>query len=195
MKPYSEREILQKLSDGDKKAFEFLYDAYQLRLYHFALHYLNDEEVSRDIVQDVFSFVWADRKKIETVSNLSSWLFTLTKNQCLKKIDHLKVKQKHADILKYRQLNIVQSALAELDTSPVIFDEINAIVNQILSDLSPQSRQIFEMSRFDNLKNREIAEKLDISQKSVEAHITKALRNFREALKNYLPLVAFLFIE
>ncbi len=195
MKPYSEKEILQKLSDGDKKAFEFLYDTYQLRLYHFAFHYLNDEEVSKDIVQDVFSFVWTDRKKLEVVSNLSSWLYTLTKNQCLKKIDHLKVKQKHVDILKYRQLNVVQNALTELDTSPMIFDEINTIVNQILSGLPPQSRQIFEMSRFDNLKNREIAEKLDISQKSVEAHITKALKNFREALKNYLPLVAFLFLE
>ncbi|HAZ04297.1 MAG: RNA polymerase sigma-70 factor [Bacteroidetes bacterium GWF2_42_66] len=195
MRQYSENEILQELSAGNKNAFEFLYDTYQLRLYHFAFHYLNDEELSKDIVQDVFSIVWEDHKKFEGVSNVSSWLFTLTKNQCLKKIDHLKVKQKYADILKYRQLNIVQDALTELDTSPVTFDEINTIVNQTLSILSPQSRQIFEMSRFENLKNREIAEKLSISQKSVEAHITKALKYFKEALKNYLPFVAFLFLE
>jgi len=195
LRQYSENEILQELSAGNKNAFEFLYDTYQLRLYHFAFHYLNDEELSKDIVQDVFSIVWEDHKKFEGVSNVSSWLFTLTKNQCLKKIDHLKVKQKYADILKYRQLNIVQDALTELDTSPVTFDEINTIVNQTLSILSPQSRQIFEMSRFENLKNREIAEKLSISQKSVEAHITKALKYFKEALKNYLPFVAFLFLE
>ena len=192
MKQYSEKELLQNLAAGEESSFEILYDTYYKRLYHFALHYLNDEELSKDIVQDVFSITWEDHRKFENVSNVSSWIYTLTKNQCLKKIDRLKVKQKHADILKYRQLNIIQNALTDLDTSPVIFDEINAIVNHTLSALSPQSRQIFEMSRFENMKNREIAEKLDISQKSVEAHITKALKHLKKALKNYLPFVILL---
>ncbi len=192
MRQYSEKELLQDLSAREKVSFGILYDNYYMRLYHFALYYLNDTELSKDIIQDVFSIVWEDHKKIENVSNISAWLYTLTKNQCLKKIDHLKVRQKHADVLKYRQLSIIQNALTDLDTSPVIFDEINTIINQTLSMLSTQSRQIFEMSRFENMKNREIAGKLNISQKSVEAHITKALKYFKKALKDYLPFVIFL---
>ena len=192
MKNYNESEILQKLSKGDQFSYGIIFNIYYSRLYYFALHYLNDKESSQDVVQDVFSYIWEDYEKFSEVKNLSSWLFSLTKNQCLKKIDHLKVKQKHADLLRYRQLNIIQSSLNELDTSQVIFDEIDTIVKQTLETLSPQSRRVFELSRFENKKNREIAEELNISQKAVEANITKALKDFRKALKNYLPFILFL---
>ena len=192
MKSDNESGILQKLAEGDQFSFGLVFNIYHQRLYSFALHYLNDEESSKDIVQDVFSTIWEDHAKFIGVKNLSSWLFSLTRNLCLKKIDHLKVIHKHSDILKYRQLNIVQASLNELDTSPVIFDEINKIVNQTLEKLSPQSRQIFELSRFQNKKNREIAEELNISQKTVEAHITKTLKDFKKSLKNYLPFILFL---
>jgi len=192
LKNYNESEILQKLSKGDQFSYGIIFNIYYSRLYYFALHYLNDKESSQDVVQDVFSYIWEDYEKFSEVKNLSSWLFSLTKNQCLKKIDHLKVKQKHADLLRYRQLNIIQSSLNELDTSQVIFDEIDTIVKQTLETLSPQSRRVFELSRFENKKNREIAEELNISQKAVEANITKALKDFRKALKNYLPFILFL---
>lgn len=192
MKSITENEILQELAQGDQFSFGLVFNIYSYRLYYFALHYLNDEESSKDIVQDVFSAIWEDRTKLAEVKNLSSWLFSLTKNLCLKKIDHLKVQQKHSDILKYRQLTIIQASLNELDTSPVIFDEINQIVNQTLEKLSPLNRQIFELSRFGNKKNREIAEELRVSPKTVEAHITRALKDLRKALKDYLPIILFL---
>lgn len=193
LKEYNEQEILKKLETGDEFSFGIVFNTYHTRLYHFAQHYLNDEEASKDVIQEVFSVIWEDHKKFAEVKNLSSWLFTLTKNQCLKRIEHLKVKQKHIDFLKYRQLNVNQEVLKELDTSPLIFEEIEQIIKQTLENLSAQSRRVFELSRFENKKYHEIAAELNISQKAVEAHISKALRYFRKALKNYLPFVLFLF--
>lgn len=184
----NEQELIEKLTQGDQFSFGLVFHLYYSRLYHFAFHYLNDEEASKDIVQDVFFSVWEEKEKLTGVKNLSSWLYTMTKNLCLKKIDHLKVQQKHSDELKYRYLNVVQLSLHELDTSPVIFNEISRIIDQTLGKLPPQGRQIFELSRFGNKRNAEIATELNISVKTVEAHITRALKDLRKALKNYLPL-------
>ncbi|MEL7588592.1 MAG: RNA polymerase sigma-70 factor [Prolixibacteraceae bacterium] len=188
MKDFHEREILQKLAEGDQFSFGLVFHIYHSRLYHFAFHYLNDEESAKDVVQDVFSAIWEDRAKLADVKNLSSWLYSVTKNLCLKKIDQLKVKQKHSDFLKYRQLTVIQLSLNELDTSPVIFDEMTRIIDHTLEKLSPQSRRIFELSRYEHKKNAEIASELNISIKTVEAGITRALKDLRKALRHYLPL-------
>lgn len=185
----TEKELIQNLAKGDSLAFAHVVEVYQERLLHFSLHYLNNREMARDVVQDVFAVIWEDREKLFKVNNLSSWLFTLAKNQSLKKIEHLKVAQKHFSTIRYRQLNLIQNSLSYLDTSPLIFNEINAIFKQTLAKLPPQSRRIFEMSRFENKKNREIANELNISIKTVEAGITKALKVLRPALKQYLPVV------
>ncbi len=191
----NEKVLLNKLSKGEQKAFGELYSAYHDRLYYFVFHYLNDEEVSKDVVQDVFSEVWISHTRLEKVNNLSAWLYSIAKNLCLKKIDHLKVVQKYSDYLKYRQLCVNHNSLNELDTSPLIFNEISEIIQTTLSSLSSQSRRIFELSRFENKKNKEIADELNISLKTVEANISKCLKIFREALKSYFTLLVFFWLQ
>jgi RNA polymerase sigma-70 factor (ECF subfamily) len=187
----NEKEIIRRLSEGDKISFGMLFNVYYERLFRFALHYLNNEESAKDVVQDVFGHVWEKHVELLKVNNLSSWLFSITKNQCLKKIDHIKVVQKHSDVLKNRQLDIVRAALNELDTSPLIFGEIKKIIDSTLVSLSPKARRIFEMSRFENKKNREISEELGISIKTVEANMSRTLKIFKSSLKPYLPLVLY----
>lgn len=192
MENLKEKELIKKLSEGDKVSFGILFNVYYKRLSSFALYYLNDKESAEDVIQDIFSIIWERHEELNEVHNLSSWLFSMTKNQCLKKIDHLKVRQKHSDYLKYRELEITQSALSDLDTSSITFDEINSIINKTLKSLSPQARRIFEMSRFENKKNREISVELNISIKTVEANMTKSLKVFKNSLKHYLPFVLYL---
>ncbi|TLX70596.1 RNA polymerase sigma-70 factor [Labilibacter sediminis] len=192
MNNLDENEIIKKLSEGDKVSFGLLFNIYYKRLSSFAFYYLNDEESAKDVIQDIFAIVWERHEELKEVHNLSSWLFSMTKNQCLKKIDHLKVRQKHTDYLKYRELEITQSALSDLDTSPLTFDEINSIIEKTLRSLSPQARRIFEMSRFEQKKNREIAEELGISIKTVEANMSKSLKVFKSSLRHYLPFVIYL---
>jgi len=189
MSNLSEIDLLQNLAKGDSLAFNQVVNVYHERLMNFSMHYLNDRVYAKDIVQDVFSIVWENNQQFSEVRNLSSWMFSLTKNQCLKKIDYLKVRLIHSNDLLHRQLELAQSSLNQLDTTPLIFDEINTIIQQTLAKLSPQSRNIFEMSRFKNKKNREIAEELHILLKTVESNITKSLKLLRPALKDYLPFV------
>jgi len=189
MSNLSEIDLLQNLAKGDSLAFNQVVNVYHERLMNFSMHYLNDRVYAKDIVQDVFLIVWENHQKFSEVRNLSSWMFSLTKNQCLKKIDYLKVRLNYSNDLLHRQLELAQSSLNQLDTTPLIFDEISTIINQTLAKLSPQSRNIFEMSRFQNKKNREIAEELHISLKTVESNITKSLKLLRPVLKDYLPFV------
>ncbi len=187
----SEIELIKSLALGNRIAFAQVVEVYRERLLYFSFHYLNNLEMSEDVIQDVFASVWEDHEKFHNVNNLSSWLFTMTKNQCLNKIEHLRVRQKHINNLQFRQLNLIHDSLTHLDTSPLIFDEVNLIIKQTLAKLPPQTRLIFEMSRFEEKKNREIAEELNISIKTVEAGITKTLKLLRPALKHYLPVVFF----
>ncbi len=187
----TEIELIKRLAEGDPVAFAHVVEVYRGRLLGFAMHYLNDHEMAKDVVQDVFTAIWDGHEKFHKVSNLSSWLFTMAKNQCLKKIGHIRVSRKHVDTLQHRQLNLIHGSLSSLDTSPLIFDEVSTIIQQTLGKLPPQSRRIFEMSRFCDKKNREIAEELDISVKTVEACITKALKLLRVSLRHYLPIVFF----
>ncbi|WP_010665625.1 RNA polymerase sigma-70 factor [Marinilabilia salmonicolor] len=192
---FSEKELLKRLSCGDERAFGLLFSSYYERLYYFSLHYLNNNEASKDVVQDLFSVVWEKKEKLENIENLSAWLYSIAKNLCLKKMDHLKVVRKHSDYLKYRELCVNQNSLNELDTSPMIFDEISGIIQATLKSLPSHSRRIFELSRFENKKNKEIAVELDVSLKTVEAHISKCLKIFREALKGYLSLLVFFWLQ
>ena len=84
--------------------------------------------------------------------------------------------------------------LSSIEPSAFVFEEIERIIQQTLDELPPQCRKVFLLSRFEEKKNREIAEELNISVKVVEKHITKGLRIFKVALKDYLPFVAYLLV-
>jgi len=185
--------LIEKLKNGDASSFEVIYKSHYRRIFHFALQYLHDEEVCSNIIQDVFSSLWDNREKFTIESNLNAWLFTVTKNKCLKYLREYKSEQKHLGSLGEQRLSIIHDALNNLDTSPMAFQEIEKIIQQTLQSLPSKCRIAFEMSRFEEKKYSEIADEMQISQKTVETHISSALKIFRVALKDYLPLMIFLF--
>jgi RNA polymerase sigma-70 factor (ECF subfamily) len=190
---HNSKEVVRKLISGDEQSFEKVYRCFYPRLIYFAKHYVFDLEVSRNIVQDVFTELWDRRNTLQEDTNLNAWLFTITKNKSLKIISHLKSQRNYDSYLVARQLGVNYIALSDFDTSNIIFEELQAQFNAALEKLSPACRKIFEMSRFEDLKNVEIAEELNLSIKTVEAHISKALRSLRADLKDYLPLFYILF--
>ena len=109
---------------------------------------------------------------------------------------HEKVKKKYKTEAAFQKQNSIYSeALSGLDTSTVTFQEIETIIEKTLSELPARCREVFILSRLEGKKNKEVAEALDISVKTVEAQITKALKTLRISLKDYLPLVAWLLIN
>ena len=190
----SSKEILQNVIAGDESSFERVYRYYYPRLNYFAQQYLQDAEISKNIVQDVFTELWDRRNNLQNDTNLNAWLFTVTKNKSLKIISRLKSQQNYDTYIKGRQLDVNYNALSDFDTSNFIFEELQSRVESALEKLSPACRKVFEMSRFEDKKNKEIAEELNLSIKTVEAQITKALRSLKTDLKDYLPLYYILFL-
>jgi RNA polymerase sigma-70 factor (ECF subfamily) len=187
------KEIVQKIIAGDKFSFETVYRYYYPRLNYFARQYLLDADASKNIVQDVFAELWDKRESIYSDTNLQAWLFTVTKNKSLKAIAKFKSRENYGNYIKVRELEVNYKSLSDFDTSNLIFEELQKQIQITLEKLPPSCRKIFEMSRFEDKKNREVAEELNLSIKTVEAQISKALRIFKNDLKEYLPLIYILF--
>lgn len=182
-------EIVRKIKAGDQSAFESLYRFFYPRLSYFSGQYLPDAEMANSVAHDVFTELWERRASLENHTNIQAWLFTVAKNKSLKLIGRERSRQRYTDYLKSRQLDVNYQSLAAFNTDTFVFEELQQKVEQALARLSPPVRAVFEKSRFEEKKNREIAEELGISIKTVEAHISKALRLLRTELKDYLPLL------
>jgi RNA polymerase sigma-70 factor (ECF subfamily) len=148
------------------------------------------------MVQDTFLILWESRQNLNEETNINAWLYTVARNNCLKKLRN--DKSGKGSLFSHQinglELEMNLNALSSLDSSELTFSEIERIIENTLAGLPPQCRKIFELSRFGNRKNKEIAEELGISVKAVEGQITKALKIFRITLKDYLPLVSYLFV-
>lgn len=185
-------EIVQKIKSGDQSAFESLYRFFYPKLSYFSGQYLLDAEIANNVAQDVFTELWEKRATLQSDTNIQAWLFTVTKNKSLKQISKERSKQKYTDYLKARQLDLNYQSLADFDTSNFIFEELQTKLEAALAKLSPPVRLVFEKSRFEEKRNKEIAEELGVTIKTVEAHISKALKLLRTELKEYLPLLSVL---
>lgn len=185
-----ERFLLQEIKRGQTEAFEHLFKSYYPRLRGYASRFVSDDEVVRDLLQDCFLRFWEKRKFLESVS-LSSLLFVMVRNACLNYLKHLSlVEEQSLDYLQ--ELSGSEGLyLLDFDVNPehqLLYDELQSQVRQVLASLPERTRQVFMMSRMKGLKNREIAERLNISTTAVEKHISKALKAF-----SVFKLLSFLF--
>lgn len=178
---------------NDQNAFEELYRFFFPKLTCFSNQYLHDLSLSENIVQDAFTELWAGRKDLRDDTNVQAWLFTVVKNKSLKQIDRARSSDRYYNYLKSRQMDLNYKLLDQFDTTDFVFEELQAKISLTLNMLSPSVRIVFEKSRFEEKKNKEIAAELGISLKTVEAHVSKALKLLREELKEYLPLIFILF--
>jgi RNA polymerase sigma-70 factor (ECF subfamily) len=191
----NEQQLFERLRNSDEAAFRVIYKNYSSKLYYFVLEFIPLKDAAENIVQDTFVTLWNRRKDLKDDTNLASYLFTGAKNNALYRLRGKKYRQKlFSDAMDISELNLNTDALTTVDTSAFAFQEIEQIISETLSTLSPQCRKVFELSRFQEMKNREIAEELNISVRTVEGHISKGIKIFKIALKDYLPLVAYLFV-
>lgn len=188
--------IIKGMRNDEEKCFRFVFDTSYDKLFFFAKEFVHDEDTANSIAQGALIKLWEKRKELREDSNLMAWLFTVVKNDSLKTLRRLRTESlvHHSSVDPSVDNELCIMALEKFDTSELAVKEINQIVEQTLVQLPPRCREIFQLSRFEDLKNREIAQQLNISEKAVEAQITKALKLFKENLKDYLPLVNWLFI-
>jgi RNA polymerase sigma-70 factor (family 1) len=185
LKQQLETNLLIDLQKGDKTAFDTLFRAYYAPLCHYACTFTNhDLDEAEDVVQQVFIKFWEQSTTLELQYSAKSYLYKMVYNRCLNRIRNTKVQE------KYKKYNVQQLEKGH-ETHPVVADELSERIKNALQVLPTECRRIFEMSRFEELKYREIAEKLDISIKTVETQMGKALRLMRTELADYLVLWVF----
>lgn len=187
-------EMIALLNKKQEAAFEVMFNLYYPRLVWFAKEYVPYED-AKSLVQDAFITFWEKNPTFSNESQLQSYVYTLVKNNCLMFLRHEKIKKGFVDETGMKMQNqVYKLALEQLDTSEMAFQEIEAIVEKTLAKFPPRCREVFILSRLEGKKNHEVAQELNISVKAVEAQITKALRMFKGALKDFLPLLVWLLM-
>lgn len=166
----------------DKEAFKKLFTNFFAPLCVFAQRYVENRTTSEDIVQDVFFNIWKNRKNLDIRTSTRNFLITSVKNSC---IDSLRRKE-----VESRYMTVQADKMNEADTEDLYaISELEEAINKALEKLPNKIRLVFEMSRFQELTYAEIAQQQDISVKTVEAYMTKALKQLRVELKDYLPFI------
>lgn len=181
-----ENRLVTELRKGREGAFDRVFSYYFPRLMNFANEYVHDSEVAREIVQDTFLKLWEIRKKLAPDTRLPSLLFTITRNDALNYLKQLIHKQKYIDDRKRyyeNQLNYI--ALRDESSDKLIYSELYEKISFTIDNLPEKCKQAFLLSRNEGLKYREIADRLKISVKTVETHVSDALKKLREALKDF----------
>jgi RNA polymerase sigma-70 factor, Bacteroides expansion family 1 len=198
MKAYEyNTEDLTKLKQGDERIYAAIYRTYFPRFRNFANSYVRDEFAAENIVQDAFTSLWENKENLAEDSNVPSYLLSIIKNKALNHLAHLQTRYAVEEKLMTQQTREIELrclTLRATDPEAIFSNEVQTLIRKTLDKLPDQTRQVIQMSRFDNLSNKEIALRLNISVKGVEYHITKALKSLRVGLKDYMTAYLFFFL-
>ena len=169
-----EKEYIQAFANGNNRAFELLFLYYQPRLVAFINGFIKDVEEARDISQDIFLKLWENRQKCGEILSFKAFLFKTAKFAIYNHFDHQLVADKYVELMLYTPTETD-------DTEERLFaQELQQLIELTIKNMPEQRRRVFEMSRKEGLSNEEIAQKLGISKRTVENHITTALAAIRK---------------
>lgn len=180
-KPIADKLILEHLKNSNQGVFEMVFKYYYSGLVIYADQIIKNIPISEDIVQSVFLKLWETRESLD-IRSFRSYFIQCVKNKC---IDHLRscaVKNKFSQ-------ELMDDSQVEMQEDLWTLMELDELINQAIDKLPPRCREIFLMSRTENLKIVEIAEKLRLSARTVETQISKALKVLRTELAEYIALL------
>ncbi|HJA16084.1 MAG TPA: RNA polymerase sigma-70 factor [Candidatus Butyricimonas faecavium] len=192
---YSEdRELLMLLRHGEISAFVDIYTKYYDALLNYADRLLNDVETARDVVQQVYYKIWENRATLNISLSVKAYLFRSVYHGSLNTLAHRKNIQKYEQeqLSDFYFSTIIQSPEAE---ETLWKSDIEEAIQEAITVLPEKCREVFVLSKIEGLKNREIAEKLGISEKTVERHMSIALSKLRDELDWLLQIVLFFSVS
>lgn len=168
----SDFDLVAQIQKSDHRAFQMLYGRYWKSIYSFVFSILKNEDVAKDLLQDVWVKFWEKRKLISN-DNIKAYLYTLARYRVYKEI---------RDNKKFEiQLNIIDTFLSENNTSNLMdLADAHKTIDDKISKLSPRQKEIFILNRIEGFSNTEIAEKLGLSKRTVENHISAAMSIVRD---------------
>ncbi|MBL0340185.1 MAG: RNA polymerase sigma-70 factor [Bacteroidetes bacterium] len=176
-----EVQLFNSLKEGDVIAFEKIFKRYYSPLCNYIIGILNDFDEAEEVVQQTMINIWEKKNNLEITTSLKSYLYRSVHNAALNKVRQTKVRKMYAIEKVYEG-----EGFSEQASHKVIKTELELQIASSIEKLPQQCRMVFKLSRFEEMKYAEIAAHLDISIKTVENHMGKALKLLRGYLKDYL---------
>lgn len=174
--------LVIRLRQGDRTAYETIYKRYAERMYYFSMKYLENETEAEEVTQNVFIKLWVKREELREDLSLNSFLFMITKNIV---IDVLRKRKRDRELSE--KIGLQQQQLMEAPDDIFEYQELAAEINKLISSLPERRRHIYRLSREKGLSHKEIATELCISPKTVEVQIGLSLQQIRNFLKKRFP--------
>lgn len=180
---FTDAELIVLLKERDHTAFTEIYNRYSVLMFYKVNQMLRDEEVSKDLVQDLFVGLWDKSALIQENNNLSGYLYVGARNSVLKFIQRSKLKNDYVSSLAAYASEVSMETIQDIDER-----ELRGIVQREINNLPAKMKLIFEMSRKENLSHAEIAGRLGLSDQTVKKQVNNALKILRTKLSVYAPL-------
>jgi len=172
-----------------KSDFELFFRKHYQNLCSYSFYYLKDHAASEEAVQEVFFTLWQRREDLNISSSIKAYLYRAVRNHCLNVIKHIDIRENYKEQNERSRMEVEGRGEQTLETK-----ELEVRIERAINQLPPERKRIFMMSRFEDMKYREIADDLGISVKTVEAQMGKSLKFLREQLVDYLPLWLYMLI-
>ena len=189
LEAYSDEQLLTAIRNDDAQAFSEFVRRYWKKAYHITYSKVRSQPVTEEIVQDLFTTLW-DKRATLSIGNVYAFIFTCVRNKSINYIESQLVRKKYWDYYKAFIPQQEESTRREVE-----FNELMQAVETCVETLPEKSRSVFRLSRLEGMPNREIAERLNLSEKSIEYHLTKSLKVMRLALKDFtLLLLAVVYL-
>nr|WP_255452834.1 RNA polymerase sigma-70 factor [Aquimarina sp. RZ0] len=177
---------MKEIKNGNSQVFELIFKKYFKPLVAYAHSYISDIDIAQDLTQDIFLKLYEKRSTIEIHTSLKAFLYTSIRNRCFDYIKTNNIHKKHKD-----QLQIVSSLNNIDDEDPMLQRaELYVKIHEAIKSLPDQNQKIFKLSRLNGMTNQEIADELQISKRTVETHISNALKK----IKSMVTLILILLI-
>jgi RNA polymerase sigma-70 factor (ECF subfamily) len=173
---------IAELKQGNKHAFSLLFTTYYKDMVLFGGNFLPDQATCEDMVQSIFSKLWSERAMLSVETSLKSYLLKAVRNACLDEIRHRNIMQEH-------ESHVASCGVSDdlTDTENyILYSDLQKHLHHALERMPKAYREAFELNRFEGLTYREIAEKLNVSERTVEIRISKAIDFLRKQLREFL---------
>ena len=185
---YSDSELAAKIKSGEKYAYQQLFERYAPRIYQFSISYLYNKADAEELVQDVFLKIWEKRETLNLSKNIKSFIFKIAVNTIYDFIRRRNLKNAFHDFT-------LEDWEADSNNTwhTIIFDDMQAHLEKLISQLPEQQQKIFRLSKQEGLTNDEIAQQLNVSKRTVENHLYRAISFLKKHFQNQSFALLLLF--